>query len=136
MRKILVAFLTASALAASACTPRDKSEARNEAKSCPALSQTPPPAYWACHAGDRRRIIHRGELDANISLAGLAGVPGLYALGPAEGLQGEVTIYDGVASISTIEDGAVAVDHSFNHAAIFLVYGAATQWNAAPVDGR
>ena len=134
MRRMLVAFLTAGALAASACAPRGEGNAQNGAGSCPALSQTPPPAYWARYAGDRRRLIHHGALDANIRLAELAGVPGLYAIGPVEQLKDEITIYDGVASISTIKDGAVAIDHSFDHAAIFLVYGAAAQWIAAPVD--
>jgi len=90
--------------------------------------------FWVRHVGDRRALLHRGDLSARIALDSLAGVTGLYAVGPVEGLQGEVTIYDGEPSISTVENGRVRVDSSFEHRAAFLVYASATEWTAVPIE--
>jgi len=89
--------------------------------------------YWVDHTGDRRNIIHHGDLSARIDLNTLAGFPNLYAIGPVTGLQGEVTIYDGVPSISTIVDGKPKVDASFGHGAIFLAYANSPSWQSINV---
>lgn len=90
-------------------------------------------SFWVRTAGDRRDLLD-GDLDARIALDSLAGVRGLYAIGPVEGLQGEVTVRDGVPSISTVAGGAVRVDSTFDQGAVFLVYASATDWRALPVD--
>ena len=92
-----------------------------------------PPLPWVRHSGDRRQIIQRGNLTATIALDSLVNIPHLYAIGPVEGLQGEVTIYDGTPSIATVAEGAPHVEESMDHRAIFLVYGAAADWEAIPI---
>lgn len=98
------------------------------------------PSFWVRTVGDRQTLLE-GDLSATIALDSLAGVLGLYAIGPVEGLQGEVTIRDGEASISTVEGlgadgtgGAVRVDSTLAHRAIFLAYASATDWTEVPVD--
>ncbi|WP_420455271.1 acetolactate decarboxylase [Rubrivirga sp.] len=89
--------------------------------------------FWVRTAGTQMRVMRDGDLSARAALDSLAHVPGLYAIGPVEGLRGEVTVYDGVPSISTVADGRVAVDESFGHRAAFLVYASATDWRPVPV---
>ena len=92
-----------------------------------------PSTPWVRHSGDRRDIIQDGNLEATIALDSLAGVPHLYAIGPIEGLRGEVTIYDGTPSIATVEEGAPHIEESMRPRAIFLVYGAAADWETVRI---
>lgn len=71
--------------------------------------------------GAMRDVMQKGDLSARISLDALAGLPHLYALGPLEGLKGEITIFDGVPSIATVEAGEMRVTSGFDHKAPFLV---------------
>lgn len=89
--------------------------------------------FWVKSVGDRQAIIQEGKLDGRIQLSDLKSIPNLYALGPVEGLQGEVTIYDSLPSISTIKDDAPVVDETFEKKAIFLLYASVPEWQAAPV---
>jgi len=96
-----------------------------------AESESPP---WVRYVGNRRAIMKQGDLSARIALNSLAGVDHLYALGPVEGLRGEVTIYDGMPSITTLSDDAAEVSTAMDAQAIFLVYGAASEWTEVPVS--
>ena len=92
-----------------------------------------PNGVWVRTAGTQRAVMMDNGLSAHIDLETLAAVPDLYAIGPVEGLRGEVTIYDGVPSVSSVQDGAVVVDDSFDHRAAFLVYARAPRWRSVPV---
>lgn len=100
------------------------------------INNSEPLSYWASYKGDRRNIIHHGDLSAQVDLNSLAGVTNLYAIGPVTGLQGEITIYNGVPSISTVVDGLPKVDVSFNYGAVFLAYSKAPTWQVIPVAQR
>lgn len=86
------------------------------------------------HVGDRRDIIHRGDLRGTKSLESLDDIDNLWAIGPVAGLQGEVTIYDGTPSISTVSNGEPSVDESLGYEAIFLAYADISDWSTEPVD--
>lgn len=94
-----------------------------------AASQTERGDRWVQYGGSRLDIIQEGDLSANVSLDSLMEIKGLYAIGPIEGLMGEVTIYDGQASIARM-DGDVPVFTSYAEdvSAIFLAYGVNSEW--------
>lgn len=99
---------------------------------CPALGAVTPPPYWVCHAGSRRAMFETGDLGATIDLERLDDVDNLFAIGPIEGLQGEISVVDGRASIATIDSGRPVFSSTRSASAIFLVYGAANAFQ--PVD--
>ncbi|MBL0188094.1 MAG: alpha/beta fold hydrolase [Candidatus Obscuribacter sp.] len=75
------------------------------------------------------RNIHQGiDFGGQIDLAPLVDLPHLYAVGPLENLQGEVTIWDGKPLISRIKNQALQVDNDLTGKACFLVYGQARAW--------
>lgn len=83
--------------------------------------------------------VHQGlDFSGKIDLAPLADLPHLYAVGPLENLQGEVTIWDGKPLISRVlegsKDGQVKVDNSLVGKACFLVYGQAQSWKESKLD--
>ena len=104
---------------------------RAKADTVRAESEPPP---WVRHVGNRQAILQQGDLSARIALDSLAGVDHLYALGPVDGLRGEVTIYDGMPSITTLSDDAPEVSTAMDVQAIFLVYGAASEWTEVSVS--
>ena len=86
------------------------------------------------YVGDRRDILQKGDLSKRIELSSLAEVPHLYAIGPVEGLRGEVTIYDGLPAIATLVEGQPRVHNSFDYGAIFLAYGSVSKWQTIPIN--
>lgn len=85
------------------------------------------------HVGDRRNIINQGDLDGKIDLESLSDHSDLFAVGPVAGLRGEITIYDGRPSISTVVDGRPHIDESLAYDGIFLAYADVTEWKEIPV---
>jgi acetolactate decarboxylase len=76
-----------------------------------------------------QRDMLAGDVSGTIDLATLAHLPHLYALGPREGLQGEVSIFDGRPSVSRVVDGRIDVDSSFQHRACSLAYATVPAWD-------
>jgi hypothetical protein len=76
------------------------------------------------HIGEQREIFKTGRASAKLALAELSSVPNLYALGPVEGLDGEITIFNSEPYVSKLRgrENAYVVDRTFNHGAIFLVW--------------
>src|SRR5262244_28154 len=68
------------------------------------------------------RDVVRGDLTPKISLESLKQLRNLYAIGPPEGLRGEITIVDSHPFVSTVENGRIVTDHTFRHRALFLVW--------------
>ena len=99
-------------------------------------NKSEPLSYWVSYKGDRKNIIHHGNLSSQVDLNSLSGITNLYAIGPVTGLQGEITIYNGTPSISTVVDGLPKVDTSLNYGAIFLAYSRASTWQSIPVSQR
>lgn len=61
-------------------------------------------------------------------------MPHLYALGPLEGLRGEVSIFAGVPSIARIERETVVTTESWSARACFLVWTQAPAWSERAPD--
>lgn len=87
--------------------------------------------YWN---GALKNIMHKGDLSAQATLAELAEVPHLYALGAVENLKGEVLVLDSKPFIAQANNNAVAIDHSLDaHKATLLVYASVPSWQTVDV---
>ena len=82
--------------------------------------------------GAQRNVL-QGDISGHIALASISGLQNLYAVGPAEGLRGEVSIFDSVPSISRIVDGNLNIDTNFNVNACFLVYTQVSDWHRVTI---
>ncbi|MFW6053682.1 MAG: acetolactate decarboxylase [Persicimonas sp.] len=85
------------------------------------------------HVGDRRTILEQGDLEGKIELGSLSDHSNLFAVGPVAGLRGEITIYNGQPSISTVVDGRPHIDESLAYEGIFLAYADVPEWKAIPL---
>jgi hypothetical protein len=83
------------------------------------------------HIGEQREIFKTGRARAKLSLAELSRIPNLYALGPVEGLNGEITIFNSEPYVSKLCSGGndYVVDRTFNHGAMFLVWAQIRDWD-------
>jgi hypothetical protein len=83
------------------------------------------------YLGEQREIFRTGRANARVSLAALSGMPSLYALGPVEGLDGEITVFDSEPYVSKMrrQSDAFVVDRSFDHCAFFLVWTQVREWD-------
>lgn len=85
------------------------------------------------HEGVQRDIFATGKASGVISLQSLAARPGLFAIGPIEGLDGEITIFDSKPYITQVRGTDWVVDRTFDHGAFFLVWTERTKWHDLPV---
>lgn len=87
-------------------------------------------------AGKQDSVFETGKADPIMSLNSLKGKKGLYAVGPVDGLDGEITIFDSKPYITKVRGADYDVDHSLKHGAIFLVWTEQTAWRdiAVPAD--
>jgi len=91
--------------------------------------------YWVKHSGDRMNILKNGDFNGTINLQSLKNIDNLFAIGPLEGLKGEITINDSEPFISTLTQNKEQKDISnFAHKAIFLVYGSVKEWQEIVID--
>lgn len=86
------------------------------------------PGYTVKWVGAQRNVL-QGDISGHIALSSLSDLPNLYAVGPAERLRGEVSIFDSVPAISRITDGSLKIETNFNHCACFLVYAQVSAWH-------
>jgi len=93
--------------------------------------------HWVKNTGSRLNIIKKGDLSSKIELDSVLHHQDLFAVGPVEDLKGEITIYNGNASIATIEKNkAVFSSNTENINAIFLAYGSTSKWNHFTIDEK
>ncbi|HEX6776298.1 MAG TPA: hypothetical protein VF238_10640 [Methylomirabilota bacterium] len=86
-----------------------------------------------------QRDVLDGDLWGHGDLEALSTASHLYALGPLEGLRGEVSIFDSVPSIARIEKDCVVTSASWSARACFLVWAQVPKWSEcvrhlAPAD--
>ncbi len=82
-------------------------------------------------AGEQHKAVHDGDVGAKVQLIDLARRPHLYAIGPLEGLVGEITVLDGRPTISTVEGTTFRTHASLDHGAAFFVWTYAADWKRA-----
>lgn len=81
-------------------------------------------------AGTLRQIMQKGDISAKIDLETLADKPSLYGLGAAEGLKGEIMIWQGEAFLTTVAGSGLATYDGFRKKASLLVYSEVSSWDS------
>lgn len=83
------------------------------------------------------RLVQQGiDYSGKIALSALKPARNLYAIGPIEDLQGEITIWNSRPFIARVVDGKVSVDNSWSAKAPFLVYGEVRQWKTSKLSAE
>jgi acetolactate decarboxylase len=83
------------------------------------------------------RDTHGGDFSGKVDLADLPRGPQLYAIGPAAGLIGEITVINGRLSLARAEDGKqLKTSSDYQGQASFLVWSTVPQWQDAVPLGK
>ncbi len=85
------------------------------------------------YVGAQKDIFKTGKASSVVSLEDLAGRKGLYAMGPVDGLDGEITIFDSKPYITQVRGKDFTLDNTLKHGAFFLVWTEQTKWKDVPV---
>jgi acetolactate decarboxylase len=80
------------------------------------------------YVGAQKDIFVSGKASSVVSLEDLAGRKGLYAMGPIDGLDGEITIFDSKPYITQVRGTDYVLDTTLKHGAFFLVWSEQTKW--------
>ncbi len=85
------------------------------------------------YVGAQKDVFVSGKAVSVVSLEDLAGRKGLYAMGPVDGLDGEITIFDSKPYITKVRGADYVMDNTWKHGAFFLVWTEQTKWQDVPV---
>ena len=80
------------------------------------------------------RTIMSGDVSSAISLDSLQSKEHLFALGAMENLKGEIQIFDGNPSNSSVVNDSIKISDTYNLNASLLVYSQLKEWNTFNVD--
>ena len=80
------------------------------------------------------RTIMSGDVSSAISLDSLQSKEHLFALGAVENLKGEIQIFDGKASNTSVVNDTIKITDTYNLNASLLVYSQVKEWNTFNVD--
>ncbi|BFP42096.1 hypothetical protein FGF1_29410 [Flavobacteriaceae bacterium GF1] len=83
--------------------------------------------------GNRQTLLHENKLEGIVNLETITVEKHCYALGPVEGLQGEITVYNDEVSVSTVVDGKPWVSNSKETKAIFLLKANQKDWKKSTI---
>lgn len=80
------------------------------------------------YLGAQKNIFATGKAERVITLKSLEDRDNLFAIGPVDGLDGEITIFNSKPYISKVRGNDYDIDHTLNHGAIFLVWAQNSNW--------
>jgi len=83
--------------------------------------------------GAQKDVFVSGKAASVVSLEELAGRKGLYAMGPIDGLDGEITVFDSKPYITQVRGSDYVASNAWKHGAFFLVWSEQTKWKEVPV---
>jgi acetolactate decarboxylase len=83
--------------------------------------------------GKQGGIVATGKADGTIPIAAMSGANGAYGLGAYEGLDGEITIFEGKPYVTKVRGSGFTMDHSHDGKAIFGAWTKNTAWRDEPV---
>jgi acetolactate decarboxylase len=85
------------------------------------------------YVGAQKTIFSTGKAESVISLEDLAGRKDLYAIGPIDGLDGEITIFNSKPYITKVRGKYFVMDNTLKHGAFFLVWTEQGNWQDVPI---
>jgi acetolactate decarboxylase len=85
------------------------------------------------YVGAQKEIFKTGKATSVVSLEDLADRKGVYAMGPIDGLDGEITIFDSKPYITKVRGNDYTLDKTFKHGAFFLVWTEQKNWIDMPL---
>ncbi len=85
------------------------------------------------YVGAQRDVFKTGKASSVVSLEDLAGHKGLYAMGPIDGLDGEITVLDSKPYITKVRGADYVAENTWKHGAFFLVWAEQEKWQDIPV---
>jgi acetolactate decarboxylase len=85
------------------------------------------------YVGAQKDVFVSGKAASVISLEDLAGRKGLYAMGPIDGLDGEITVFDSKPYITKVRGSDYVAENTWKHGAFFLVWTEQAQWKDVSV---
>jgi acetolactate decarboxylase len=85
------------------------------------------------YVGAQKDVFVSGKAASVVSLEDLAGRKGLYAMGPIDGLDGEITIFDSKPYITKVRGSDYVAENTWKHGAFFLVWTEQAQWQDVPI---
>jgi len=85
------------------------------------------------YVGAQKEIFKTGKAASVVSLEDLADRKGLYAMGPIDGLDGEITIFDSKPYITKVRGNDYTLDKTYKHGAFFLVWTEQKDWINVPL---
>lgn len=83
--------------------------------------------------GKQGSIVATGKTDGTVPIAMMSGANGAYGLGAYEGLDGEITIYEGRPYVTKVRGEGYIMEHGHEGKAIFAAWTKNTQWRDEPV---
>ncbi|MEO0527174.1 MAG: acetolactate decarboxylase [Bacteroidota bacterium] len=109
------------------CNSTQKEKKANETQTYPDLQIV----------GAMKNVMWKGELGNSIDLDTISDKSGLYGLGPASYLTGELLINNGKSYVSKVtSDSTMTVEKRFDVSAPFFVYGNVTEWNETELPSQ
>jgi alpha-acetolactate decarboxylase len=81
--------------------------------------------------GSMREAMREGKIEGRTAIAPLAAKPHLYAIGPINGLSGEITVLDGVVHIGQVKAGKPEATVQKDVKAVFLAYSYVAKWTTS-----
>jgi len=83
--------------------------------------------------GKQGAIVASGKTEGILPIAEMSGANGAYGVGACEGLDGEITIFEGKSYVTRVRDDGFIMDNSQNGMAIFGAWTKNMQWRDEPV---
>ena len=72
--------------------------------------------------GAQKNIFATGKAEGQVPLAAMSGANGAFGVGAYEGLDGEITVFDGKPYVTKVRGSGYTMDHGQDGAAIFSVW--------------
>jgi acetolactate decarboxylase len=85
------------------------------------------------YVGAQKDIFRTGKASSVVSLEELSGRNGLYAMGPVDGLDGEITVFNSKPYITKVRGTDYTAENTWKHGAFFLVWTEQENWQDVPV---
>lgn len=83
--------------------------------------------------GAQKTIFDTGKAEGKMPIAAMSGSNGAYGVGAYEGLDGEITIYEGKPFVTKVRGNSFTMDNSTNGSAIFAAWTKNVQWSDEPI---